>query len=371
MVVMALDHTRDYFHWPALHGIDPLDFAKTSAPIFLTRWITHFCAPIFSFLAGTGVFLSVLRGKPKRELSWFLVTRGLWLIFLELTLLMWFGWKFEITATSYIFATLWSLGWSMIVLAGLIHLPLRLVGTCSLIVIAGHNSLDAIKPESWGAWAGLWHVLHVPGGFKLGSFDFLAFYPLIPWIAVMAAGYVFGAVFQFDPATRRRWLVRLGAGFCAAFVLLRLSNAYGNMTPWTAQPRAGFTVLSFLDCTKYPPSLCYLLMTLGPGLLLLAWFERGVPGLLRPALVFGRVPFFYYILHLPLIHGVAAVMLYFQNGDATISPFSDSAKVPPGAGVNLLVVYAVWIGVIVLLFPVCRWFAALKRRRREAWLSYL
>ena len=311
-----------------------------------------------------------MRGKSKRELSWFLVTRGLWLIFLELTLLMWFGWKFEITPTSYIFATLWSLGWSMIVLAGLIHLPLWLVGTFSLIVIAGHNTLDAIKPESWGAWAGLWHVLHVPGTFKLGGLTLEAFYPLIPWVAVMAAGYVFGAVFRLEAETRRKWLVRLGLGFCVAFVLLRFSNVYGNFTPWTAQPRAGFTVFSFLDCTKYPPSLCYLLMTLGPGLLLLAWFERGVPAILRPALVFGRVPFFYYVLHIPLIHALAAIMLHFQVGDATVSPFTDSAKVPPSAGVTLAVVYAVWLVVILLLHPVCRWFADLKRRRRDAWLSY-
>ena len=370
MVVMALDHTRDYFHWSALHGIEPTDLAATSAPIFLTRWITHFCAPNFSFLAGVGVFLSVMRGKSKRDLSWFLVTRGLWLIFLELTLLMWFGWKFEITPTSYIFATLWSLGWSMIVLAGLIHLPLRVVAMASVAVIAGHNLLDEIKPEDWGAWAGLWRVLHVPGSFKLGGLDFLAFYPLIPWVAVMAAGYSFGAVFQLESEVRRKWLVRLGVGFCAAFVLLRLSNLYGDLAPWAAQPRVGFTVFSFLNCTKYPPSLCYLLMTIGPGLLLLAWFERGMPAILRPALVFGRVPFFYYILHLPLIHALAAIMLHFQVGDWTVSPFTDSAKVPPTAGVSLVVVYAVWFGVVLLLYPTCRWFADLKRRRRDAWLSY-
>ncbi len=370
MVVMALDHTRDFFHWSALHGMEPTDLATTSAPIFLTRWITHFCAPNFSFLAGVGVFLSVMRGKSKRDLSWFLVTRGLWLIFLELTLLMWFGWKFQITPTSYICATLWSLGWSMSVLAGLIHLPLRVVAIASVAVIVGHNLLDEIKPESWGAWAGLWNILHAPGRFTLGGFDFFAFYPLIPWVAVMAAGYSLGTVFQLESEVRRKWLVRLGVGFCAAFVLLRFSNLYGDLAPWAAQPRAGFTVFSFLNGTKYPPSLCYLLMTIGPGLLLLAWFERGAPAILRPALVFGRVPFFYYVLHLPLIHALAALLLHFQVGDWTVSPFTDSTKVPPTAGVTLAVVYAVWIGVILLLYPTCRWFADLKRRRRDAWLSY-
>ena len=317
-----------------------------------------------------GVFLSVMRGKSKRDLSWFLITRGLWLVFLELTLLMWFGWKFEITPTSYIFATLWSLGWSMIVLAGLIHCRLWIVGALSVIVIAGHNTLDAIKPESWGAWAGLWRVLHAPGIFNLGGLTIEAFYVLIPWVAVMAAGYSFGAVFQLESEVRRKWLVRLGLGCCAAFVLLRFSNLYGDHALWTAQPRVGFTFFSFLNCTKYLPSLCYLLMTLGPGLLLLAWFERGVPALLRPALVFGRVPFFYYVLHIPLIHALAAIMLHFQVGDWTVSPFTESAKVPLTAGVTLAAVYGVWIGVILVLYPVCRWFADLKRRRRDAWLSY-
>ncbi|MCX6956547.1 MAG: heparan-alpha-glucosaminide N-acetyltransferase domain-containing protein [Verrucomicrobia bacterium] len=368
MVVMALDHTRDYFHFSALQGVDPLDLTKTTAPIFLTRWLTHFCAPIFSFLAGTGVCLSVMRGKSKRDLSWFLVTRGLWLIFLELTLLMWFGWRFEITLTTYFFATLWSLGWSMIVLAGLIHCRPWVIAGFSLVVILGHNALDGVKPESWGAWAGLWKILHVQSMVSLGKFQFYTFYPLIPWVAVMAAGYSFGAVFRLDPDVRRKWLVRLGLGLCAAFVLLRLSNVYGNLTPWTAQPRAGFTLLSFLDCTKYPPSLCYLLMTLGPGVLLLAFFERGTPAWLKPALVFGRVPFFYYILHLPLIHALAYATHAFHSGDGSLSPFSE--KVPPNAGVSLLWTYGVWAMVVVLLYPLCRWFAELKRRRRDAWLSY-
>ena len=279
---------------------------------------------------------------------------------------MWFGWRFQITPTNYILATLWSLGWSMIVLAGLIHLRLWVVLTLSLAVIVGHNALDAIKPESWGAWAGLWHVLHVPGSFKLGGFNFRVLYPLIPWVAVMAAGYGFGTVFRLEPDARRKWLIGLGLGFCAAFVLLRFGNAYGNLTPWTTQRSAGFTLLSFLDCTKYPPSLCYLLMTLGPGLLLLAFFERGVPALLRPALVFGRVLFFYYVLH--LLHGLAYAMHLLRSGEGNLGPFSE--KVPANAGVNLALTYVAWATVVILLYPVCRWFADLKRRRRDVWLSY-
>ena len=369
MVVMAIDHTRDFLHFSALHGLDPLDLTKTTAPIFLTRWITHFCAPIFSFLAGTGVFLAVMRGKSKQDLSWFLVTRGLWLIFLELTVLMWFGWRFEVTLTTYYLATLWSLGWSMIVLAGLIHCRLWFVATFSLALILGHNAVDALKPESLEAWGWLWKIIHVQGMIGVGKFQFFTFYPLVPWIAVMAAGYVFGAVYELTPDTRQKWLVRLGAAACGAFVLLRLSNAYGNLTPWTSQPRAGFTLLSFLDCTKYPPSLCYLLMTLGPAFLLLAWFERGTPTILKPALVFGRVPFFYYVAHLPLIHALAYLIHFGRSGEGNLTPFSE--KVPPNAGVNLLFTYAAWATVVLLLYPACHWFADLKRRRRDTWLSYL
>jgi uncharacterized membrane protein len=368
MIVMALDHTRDFFHGSSLHGMNPLDLTQTTAPIFLTRWITHFCAPIFSFLAGTGVFLSVMRGKSKRELSWFLVTRGLWLIFLELTLLMWFGWQFEITLRSYELATLWSLGWSMIALAGLIHCRWWLIFTVSLALILGHNAFDAVRPESFGAWAWLWNVLHAQGGFQAGSVQFFAFYPLIPWLGVMAAGYCCGAVFQLEPAVRRKWLGRLGLGLCAGFVLLRATNLYGNLKPWTTQPTPGFTLLSFLDCTKYPPSLCYLLMTLGPGLLLLAWFDRGTPALLKPALVFGRVPFFYYVLHIPLLHALGCLLYYVQSGDGGLSPFKGG--IPPGVGLSLPLTYGVWLLVVLALYPACRWFADLKRRRRDAWLGY-
>ena len=370
MVVMALDHTRDFFHDLSIHGVNPLDFARTTPALFFTRWITHYCAPIFSFLAGTGVYLSVMRGKSKRNLSWFLTTRGLWLIFLELTLFMWFGWQFSIDLHHYTFATLWSLGWSMIALAGLIHLPMWAITTFSLTMIAGHNALDGIKPESWGVWSWLWQVLHTGGGFQTKSgIQFFAFYPLIPWFGIMAAGYCFGTIYQLDATRRRRWLLGLGGGLIAAFVLLRAANAYGNVTPWANQPSPLFTLLSFLDCTKYPPSLCYVLMTLGPGLLLLAWFERGTKAWMQPLLIFGRVPFFYYILHIPFIHGLAYLLNLVRYGRGD---FSSLGGTPPSdAGVSLPLTYAVWITVVVILYPACCWFADLKRRRHDAWLSYL
>lgn len=372
MIVMALDHVRDFFHSSAIQGINPLDLARTSPWIFLTRFITHYSAPTFTFLAGTGAFLALMRGKSKRELSWFLVSRGAWLIFLELTLLMWFGWQFEITPTSYIFATLWALGWSMIVLAGLIHLPLWAIITFGLTLIFGHNALDGIKAENWGAWAPLWKVLHTGGEFTVaGKIQFRAFYPLIPWLGVMAAGYSFGAIYQWESGRRRAWLLRLGAATIMGFVLLRFSNLYGNPSPWTTQPDGVFTVLSFINCAKYPPSLLYLCMTLGPGMLLLALFEKGTPAWLKPALVFGRVPMFYYLLHLPLIHGLAVLMNQIRFGGGNFSSLRSADAPPPEAGAGLIWVYTVWIAVVLALYPLCRWFADLKRRRRDlTWLSY-
>lgn len=369
MVVMALDHTRDYFHNLSVQGIDPLDLTQTTPALYLTRWITHFCAPLFFFLAGTGVYLSASRGKSKRELSWFLITRGFWLILLELTFVRW-AWNFSYDFNGNWGLVLWALGWSMIVLAALIHLSVRVVVAFGVVMIAGHNAFDSITPASWGGWAWLWHVLHVPGGFNIGpNFNFLAYYSLIPWVGVMAAGYGFGAIIKLAPDARRLWLLRLGLGLTAAFVVLRFTNLYGDPKPWSAQSGSLFTVFSFLDCAKYPPSLLFLLMTLGPGLLLLAFFDRDVPALLKPILVFGRVPFFYYILHLPLIHGLAYATNLFRHGRGDFFAFGGN-KPPPDAGFGLLATYAVWISVVIVLYPACRWFADLKRRRRDIWLSY-
>lgn len=372
MVAMALDHTRDYFHWGAIHGHNPLDLATASPWLFFTRWITHYCAPVFCFLAGTGVFLAAARGRSKRELSWFLLTRGAWLVVLELTFVNWAGWNFAIDLHSNWGLVLWSLGWSMIVLAGLVHLPVWAVASFGVAMIAGHNALDGIKPESWGAWAWLWQVLHVSGPIQVTpGFTFFVGYPLIPWIGVMAAGYGFGVVFRWEPDVRRRWLWWAGVGVTLAFVLLRLSNSYGNRGPWTPQPDFLRTLFSFVNCTKYPPSLCYLLMTLGPALIVLALLERPTPRWLRPFLVFGRVPFFYYLLHIPLIHGLAVIGNLVRFGQASFGPvFLGTSHPPPDAGFGLPVVYLVWLAVVVALYPACAWFAELKRRRRDAWLSY-
>lgn len=368
---MALDHARHFFHWDAIHGFDPLDLSRTSGWLFFTRWITHYCAPIFSFLAGTGAYLAGIRGRSKLELSWFLVTRGLWLVVIELTLLTWFGWRFAIDPTYLNCSTLWALGWSMIVLAALVHLPVWAITAFGLVLIFGHNALDAIRPESWGSWAWLWSVLHVSGTVHTASgFSVRAYYPLIPWIGVMATGYGFGTIYRWKISVRRRWLLQAGLIATLGFVVLRLTNVYGNLTAWTHQARPLFTFLSFLDCTKYPPSVCYLLMTLGPGLVVLSLLEGPISQRLQPFIVYGRVPFFYYLLHIPLLHLLAVIVSQLRLGTSAYLYGTSANTPPPDAGFSLPMVYLVWITVVVALYPACRWFVALKRRRREAWLSY-
>lgn len=364
MVIMALDHVRVYL---SNAHFSPTDLSQTTAALFLTRWVTHFCAPVFVFLAGTAAFLSSARGKPRGALARFLLTRGLWLVFLELTIIR-FGWTFNLDYSFFSLAVIWALGWSMVALAGLIYLPRPVIAFVGLGMIAGHNLLDGITLQTtaptlmgagWRDW--VWSILHVQ--------KFPAAYPLIPWIGVMAAGYAFGPLVQ-DAAWRRRWLPWLGGGLTVAFVVLRATNLYGEPGPWVAKQSPLFTALAFLDTTKYPPSLLFLLMTLGPALIGLALFERASGPVARFFITFGRVPLFYYIVHLYLIHALA-VLAGVLSGYEASQLFVFFPFLPKDFGFSLPVVYASWVLVVLMLYPVCRWFAALKARRKEAWLSYL
>lgn len=368
MILMALDHTRDFFGIP---GQNPTALATTTAPLFFTRWITHFCAPTFFLLAGTGAYLS-LRRKSRAELSRFLASRGLWLIFLELVLVRCLGYQFNFDYRVTMLLVLWALGWAMLVLALLVHLPTWLATAFGLALIMGHNLFDGVRSAN-----PLWSILHAPG-FVLNTPGPVVFtgYPLIPWVGVMAAGYGLGQVYAWDAGRRRTFLLRLGLALTVAFVALRWLNQYGDPSPWSPQPTPLHTLLSFLNTTKYPPSLLFLLMTLGPALLFLRAVDGGVPSPMRPALVFGKVPLFYYVLHFPLIHLLAVVTCLvrygsahwmFESPDLGNYPFTP----PPGWGYTLPVVYLIWAFVVVAMYPLCRWFAALKQRRSDPWLSYL
>jgi uncharacterized membrane protein len=368
MILMALDHTRDFFGQTPFSPTDP---TQTTVPLFFTRWITHLCAPVFFLLTGTGAYLS-LRKKSKGELSKFLLTRGLWLLFLELTLFRCLGLQFNFDYRLTLIDVLWALGWAMIVLSALVHLPTRLVIAFGLVLIAGHNLLDRIQSSN-----PLWSILHSPN-FVLTTPQHSVFvaYPLIPWIGVTAVGYGLGQVFALASDRRRRFLLRTGLGITAAFAILRGMNIYGDPVRWTTQKSAAFTVLSFLNANKYPPSLLFLLMTLGPALLFLWAIDGGTPQFLRPALVLGKVPMFYYLLHFPLIHLLAVAVCYARYGQVhwmfespTIAQFP--VTLPPGWGYSLPVIYLIWASVVLALYPLCRWFAALKQRRSDVWLSYL
>lgn len=377
MVLMALDHVRDFFHHGALL-FDPSDLSRTSAAIFFTRWVTHFCAPVFFFLAGTSAFLSFGRGKSKNDLARFLVSRGLWLVFLEITIVRSLGWSFNFQYHEIGLLVIWALGWSMIVLAALIYLPEWAITGFALVMIAGHNLLDSVRPESFGALAWAWQLLHVPGAITLSGGRMLAVvYPLVPWVGVMAAGYVFGSWFRRERPDRRKRLFWLGLGLTTAFVVLRGVNIYGDPQPWRTQPHVLFSLLSFLNCEKYPPSLLYLLMTLGPVIILLALLDRDLSAGWRPLIVFGRVPLFFYLLHLPLMHAMAIGLSYWKYGRADwlfLGPAGIpvfGSVYPPDYGYSLPIVYLIWFLVVLILYPTCCWFARLKQERRSVWLSYL
>ena len=373
MILMALDHTRDFFGVP---GLNPVNLAQTTPALFFTRWITHICAPVFFLLMGTSAFLSLQR-RTAPELSRLLLTRGVWLIVLELTVVRCLAFQFNVDYHVTMLVVLWALGWALIALAALVFLPPTVVAIIGAVMIVTHNLFDPITTASLGAFAPLWSILHVPGLLiaRPGFVVFVA-YPLIPWIGVTAVGYGLGQLYRGDAERRRKVLLRLGLALIVAFVLVRFANVYGDPAPWRSQASAIMTLVSFFNVTKYPPSLSFLLMTLGPALIFLSLMERKTPPGLRPAVVFGHVPLFYFVLHLALIHVLAVIVCLVRFGDASgmfASPTLGQYPFtpPPGWGFSLPGVYLWWAIVVVLMYPACVWFAGLKARRDDWWLSYL
>ena len=384
MIIMALDHTREFFHAGAM-SFQPEDLTRTSTILFFTRWITHICAPVFMFTAGLGAFFwlsSGAKGRTTGQLSRFLWTRGLWLVVLELTVLR-FAMNFSLTNGIVMLSVLWALGWSMVSLGFLVHVPVRALAVLSIAVIVLHNLADSITAAHFGSAGWVWNILHQPGVFQLGGIQFLAAYPLVPWIFVMAAGFCFGDLIgprpssnsAHGPSRRRQWTFRIGLGLTLAFLVIRTINIYGDPLPWSHVP--GMTALSFLRCIKYPPSLDFLLMTLGPVLMLLSWFDRLRLSAINPLIVFGRVPLFYFLVHFLAIHLLTIPFAWVRYGHAgfLLSPLPSlggSMEIyPADFGYPLGVVYAVWASVVVFMYPLCLWFARLKERRHEWWLSYL
>jgi len=371
MIVMALDHIRDYFHYSAFF-FDPNNPELTTIPIFLTRWVTNFCAPIFCFLAGLSAFF-VGRRKQTKELSMFLLKRGLWLVFIEMTIVN-FAWYFDIQFRTPGLLVIWSLGVSMIALSAVVHLPYKAILIFSILLIFGHNLLDSIHFEG----SVLWSIIHDMRVFTLSTGNkFYIDYPIVPWIAVMSLGYCFGKLYDptFHISNRRKMLNILGVSAVLLFAILRTVNLYGDPAPWMEYNTTTQTLLSVLATTKYPPSLSFLLMTLGPAFLFLANSESLKGRVVNFFGTFGRVPFFYYILHLYLIHILAMIAAQLTGFGWEIMILTDWVVFVPelkGYGFNLWVVYTVWIVVIALLYPLCKRFDIYKQNHKEKWwLSYL
>jgi uncharacterized membrane protein len=375
MALMALGHTR-HFLSDSL-GFAATNLAKTTPALFLTRWITHFCAPGFVFLAGTGVYL-FSRNKQKVEVSRFLIVRGLWLVLLELTVVRCFGWNFNFDYGYALAGVLWAIGWSMCILAVFVHVGPRPVLAIGVAVILSHNLFDGVRPRTFGSLGWLWNVLHRT--VQLEPFEGIRLkigYPILPWTGVLAAGYGFAPLLDRQAPERKRILMRLGAGLTVGFIVLRALNVYGDPRPWSVQASPLYTVFSFLNCDKYPPSLLFVLMTLGPLLIALALLDRPLGRLGRPFAPLGRVPLFYYLLHIPLIHLLAVGLSTMRYGKADFlfrnppnlhgPPF----PLPPGYGYSLPIVYLAWACVVIALLAPCWVFGNYKRASKSVWLTYL
>lgn len=377
MVIMALDHSRDFLHIGAFTG-DPLDAETTTAGLYFTRWITHFCAPVFVFLAGTSIYLQSLR-KSSKELSLFLLKRGLWLILVEI-LIVTFSFTYDIHMKVIIFQVIWAIGISMVCMAALVFLPYYWILAIGLLIFCGHNLLDYAEAQHQGTFPFLWDLAHhgffklypIPTGRKL-----MILYPFLPWTGIMMLGYALGRLFEAKilPAQRRKWLLTLGLASIALFFLLRTLNAYGDPNHWQGRDTFLKTVFAFFDVTKYPPSIMYACITLGPALVFLAFIEPANNRITAFFNVYGKVPFFYYVIHFYILHTICMVLFFwrghtFDEGIQGVPglPFKFFAV---GEGYSLPIVYLIWIGVVLLLYPACRWFGAYKQKNKKWWLSYL
>jgi uncharacterized membrane protein len=375
MIIMAIDHVRDYFHKEAFI-YSPTDLEQTNVPLFFTRWITHFCAPVFILLAGISAYLYGNK-KGIKELSFFLWTRGLWLIFVELFILSLFR-TFNPTFHYFNLQVIWVIGLSMIILSAIIRLSLGWLLSIGFLLVGAHNLLDSVHFPSHNFLSFLWSLLHNMDRFTFGGFDFFVHYPLLPWLGVMILGYSIGSLYApaFDATRRKRILLIVGLSSIVLFVLLRVGSFYGDPSPWKIQRSPAFSFMSFINVTKYPPSLLYVLVTLGPACLFLALTERPLNKWTARISIFGRVAMFYYLAHILLIHlgaVIGALIQGYSASDMVLSTSVDASPQLKGFGFSLPAVYLVWTTLILLLYPLCKWFDKYKRAnvQRYRWLSYL
>lgn len=368
MIIMALDHTRDYFFISS----DPTNLTSTTPFLFFTRWVTHFCAPVFVFLSGTSAFLSGRR-KTKKELSAFLFKRGIWLIIIELTLFNLLL-TFNLTYSFVVIQVLWVIGGSMIIMAAIIYLPLRIIFLIGCIIIFGHNLLDTLDYTNPGTTPFWWGILHQPVFVNYApNRVFGVLYPLVPWPGVMMLGYCLGSLYkkEFPGQKRRNILLISGISITLFFLILRFANFYGDPSRWSSQKNFGFSILSFFNVTKYPPSLLFLSMTLGPAFCFLSFLERKKGKWTNIISVYGRVPFFYFLLHFFVIH-LVCMILFFINGYSLSEANTGLLNFKPDDfGYPLGVVYMLWIAIVISLYPICKKYDRLKSSHKKWWLSYL
>ena len=375
MIIMALDHTRDFFHKEAFSG-DPLDLATTTPFLYFTRWITHFCAPAFVFLSGVSAWLQSQR-KSKKELSRFLITRGLWLVLVEITLIT-FGITGDIYFGIFILQTIWSIGISMVILGLVIWLPFSAILVIGLLIVFGHNIIDFAEATRKGNVPVWWNFLHLPTVVPLwGNHVLGIFYPFLPWTGLMMLGYCCGKLFtNTEPERRNKILLGMGIGALLLFIILRFIDIYGDPGHWTQQKNTLYSFLDFMDVQKYPPSLLYICATMGGALIFLALVKNTTNRLSKIITIYGRVPFFYYILHFYILHSIA-VILYLTRGHSMEEGMKGVQRLPfkftiPGEGYDLWVVYAIWLAVVIALYPLCKWYDNYKTNHKEKWwLSYL
>ena len=375
MVIMVLDHTRDYFHREALTD-DPLNLTTTTSILFFTRWITHFCAPTFVFLSGISAWLQRGR-KTTSELSRFLISRGLWLILVDVVIVT-FGTTADIHFSYFVIQTLWAIGISMFILGWMIYLPFYAVLATGLVIVLGHNMLDFAEQYYQGNVSFFWHLVHMRGDFNLGyGHHLFVFYPFLPWSGLMMMGYCCGRIFTvYDESQRSKILLRLGASLLVFFVILRFTNLYGDAAHWSLQGNSWLTFLSFLNITKYPPSLLYMCITIGAAIIFLALVKNTTGRLAKLLIVYGRVPMFFYLVHFYVL-SILHVIDFFARGYTLKEGMKGMQGEPwkfsiPGVGYSLGVVYLIWLAVVISLYPLCKWYDSYKTSHPEKkWLSYL